>query len=118
MDAFVPVEESYWQWEDNPDPDNAEYERGWFVFHDEGSNWHFYINTGRGFKSYKQSLFPLGADSAKEGDWGGPYEIFAIDVNHDGLSIIRVSQCTSMSTERYPLPVAPSSRQALSDRSH
>ena len=86
MDAFVPVEESYWQWEDNPDPDNAEYERGWFVFHDEGSNWHFYINTGRGFKSYKQSLFPLGADSAKEGDWGGPYEIFAIDVNHDGLS--------------------------------
>ena len=86
MDAFVPVEESYWQWEDNPDPDNAEYERGWFVFHDEGSNWHFYINTGRGFKSYKQSLFPLGADSAKEGDWGGPYEIFAIDMNHDGLS--------------------------------
>ena len=86
MDAFVPVKYSHWEWEDNPDPNNAEYERGWFVFHDEGSNWHFYINTGRGFKSYEQSLFPLGADPNKEGDWGGPDEIFAIDVNHDGLS--------------------------------
>ena len=85
MDAFVPVAESYWGSEPNPDPTpgNEEYERDRPVFVDNGSDWHFYINTGRGFKSYERSLFSRGV---KDGSIIELDEIFAIDVNHDGLS--------------------------------
>ena len=85
IDAFVPVEESYWGSEPNPDPTpgNEEYERDRPVFVDNGSDWHFYINTGRGFKSYERSLFSRGV---KDGSIIELDEIFAIDVNHDGLS--------------------------------
>ena len=88
IDAFVPVKESYWGSEPNPDPTpgNEEYERDRPVFVDNGSDWQFYINTGRGFKSYERSLFSRFSQGVKEGSKIELDEIFAIDVNHDGLS--------------------------------
>ena len=93
LDAFVPVGISSWVGGSTDTPPTIPSDTiltkptPWdgAVYDDKGDLWHFYINTGSGFKLHTRPLFARGAPE-EELTTEFADEILPLDVNQDGLA--------------------------------